>query len=132
MQTTTQTVRLDSIDLLTGVGGPFEAVSCRPFKAPISPTDLTTFAELDAIKADFTGSAPILIVWSDAAVAPNRQVYKQSQNLLWICTAAPATAQTIFGVYYYNGTDLIGVDVFPAPVVVDEVMDPVNWIATVP
>lgn len=132
MQTTTQEIRIASIDLLTDVGGPFEAVTARPYISPIVPTDLTTFAEMDAVKATFTGSAGILIVWSNEMVAPNRQVYKQSQNLNWICTATPAEPETVYGVFYYNGTDLIGVDVFPTPILVDEILDPVNWIATVP
>lgn len=132
MQVTSSAVRFDSLALITGVGGPLEAVSARPFLGPISPTDLTTFAEMDAIKATFAGSAPIVIVWSSPVIAPNRQPYQQSQSLLWICSATPATPEVIHGIFYYNGTDLIGVDVFDSPVTVDEEFDPVTWIATAP
>jgi hypothetical protein len=132
MQTTTQTVRLDSLALITGVGGPLEAVSVKPITGPITPTDETTFAEANALAATFTGSAAILIVWSDPAIAPNRQPFQESQLLLWICTADPAAPESIYGVMYYNGTDLIGIDLFPAPVLIEQAYDSVQWIASAP
>lgn len=132
MQVITQDVRQDSLTMLTGAAGPFEAVSAKPLKGPISPTDLTTFAAANALAADFTGSTPILIVWSAIIVASNRQPFKSSQLLNWIATAAPDPVQNIYGVMYYNGTDLIGVDVFDAPVAIAGVGDSVQWVATVP
>lgn len=132
MQLTTQALKEDNLDMLVGVGGPMEAVTAALIAAPFSPNDQTTKAELDAVAASFNGSTPVLIVWSDKQIAPNRTVFVQSQNLLFICGATPASAETIYGVYYYTGADLKGVDMFDTPVEVDEILDSVQWIATFP
>jgi hypothetical protein len=137
MQTVIQGARGESLDLITeagelGVDGPFTAVTAVPFKSPFSPTDLSTKAELDAIAAAFTGSTGIAVVWGAKQIAPNRQPFKSSQLLNWICTVAPDPAEMIYGVYYHDGTVLVGVDVFPSPVLVDGVGSAVSWVATVP
>lgn len=138
MQVTTQAVRGDSLALITGVGGPLEAVTAVPLKAPFSMTDLKTWADIVGppdVRATFTGSAPILIVWSDPAIAPNRQPFQESQLLLWICTAAPSAQEDIYGVAYYlagSPNVLLAVDVFDAPVAIKLVGDSVQWIATAP
>jgi hypothetical protein len=131
-------VRFDSLDMVTGAGGPLEEVTAVPLKGAITPTDLTTWADLIASPtkiADFTGSDPILIVWSNPALGANRQPFKESQLLLWICSATPAPAQTIYGVAYYlagSPNVLLGIDLFDAPILVDEEFDSVQWICTAP
>lgn len=132
MQLTTQALKEDNLTMLIGVGGPMEAVSAALIAAPFSPNDQTTKAELDAVAATFAGSAPKVITWSGLIVASNRQVFVQSQSLLWIATATPASPETIYGVYYYTGADLKGVDMFATPVEIDEILDSVQWIATFP
>lgn len=135
MQVTTKDVRFDSLALVTGAGGPLEAVTARPINGALSPTDLTVIGDVTPLFATFAGSAAILIVWSDPALADNRQPFQESQLLLWICTAAPAVAEQIHGIAYYLAgapNVLIGVDMFDAPIRVDEEFDSVQWIATAP
>lgn len=128
----TQGVRQDSLTLLTGVGGPYEAVSAKPYIGPITPTDLTVLADLTAVDNTFTGGAAKVITWSGQIVSANRQWFVESQLLLWIATALTNLPQSVYGVYYYTGADLIGVDPFDAPVLIDEVGDSCQIIATVP
>lgn len=129
---TTVFTRSGILTLAVGVGGPFEATSAMLYTSAVTPSADTTFATMDAIKATFTGSAAKVITWSAQAISPARQPFVESQLLLWICTAAPTPAQDCYGVYYYNGTDLLGIDPFPAPIRVELVGDSVQWVASVP
>lgn len=135
MQVTTQAVRLATLALATGVGGPFNAVKAKLFRNGFSASDLSTAAQLDALAATFAGSAEKTIVWSGPAIGNTRQPFQESQLLLWICTADPSAPESIAGVYYVDGTDptkLLGVDLFQTPVSIAKALDSVQWIATVP
>lgn len=135
MQVTTQAVRLASLALVTGVGGPFNSVKAKLFKSPISFNELTPAATFDAVGATFAGSDEKTIVWSAPALAPGKQPFQESQLLLWICSADPPAPETIYGVYYVDATDetiLRGADLFAAPVQVSKQYDSVQWLATVP
>lgn len=132
MQNTVHSIKLGILEDATGVGGPFEAVSVRPFLASFEPDEGSLYADFDANKATFAGSAAKVITWSAAMDSPDNNPFKESQLLLWICTADPATPEEIGGVFYYNGTDLIGWDLLPSTVRVEEQYDQVQHIATVP
>jgi len=135
MQTVVQAVRFDSLALITGTGGPLEAVTAAPLMNAITPSDMTVWDDVEGKIATFTGSTPILIVWSDPALAENRQPFQESQLLLWVCGATPVPAQTIFGVAYYlagSPNVLLGIDLFDTPVLIDEIYDSVQWLATAP
>jgi hypothetical protein len=132
MQQTTLFSRGEALALAVGVGGPFEATSAILYTSAVGLSARTTYASMDAIKATFTGSAAKVCVWSAQAISGDDQPFVESQLLLWICTVAPGSPQDCYGVYYYNGTDLLGYDPFPAPVRVEAVGNSVQWVASVP
>jgi hypothetical protein len=127
-----EAVRVDLVELAIDTGNPLEAVTAELYTSAVTPNETCTKASMDAIKAAFTGYAAIVIVWTAVGIAPNRNPYTQSQNLHWLCTSAPVSPVNCYGVYYHDTTDLLAIDPFPAPVVVDEALDPVDWIATFP
>lgn len=83
----------------------------------------------DLTEATFTGSTAIA-----AGAAPYDAYYDALTGLYtvrvkepaggwnWICTAAPAAAETVYGVYLTNsaGTTLWGAQLLPEPVTIDD------------
>lgn len=135
MQVTTQQVRLDSLALVTGVGGPLETVSAALVNAPFTPTKDMAYADFSGKLATFTGSTPKVITWGSVAMAANGQPFQESQLLQWICTATPGSPEDIYGVIYYlPGTPnvILGADVFTAPVRIAANLDSVQTIAMAP
>jgi len=132
MDNTTYDVKEANLDLVTGVGGSLEAVSARPFLNSLVIDNDTDFADFDAAKATFTGSAAKVITWSGTIRSSGNLPFKESQLLLWIATAAPGVAETIAGIFYYNGTDLIGWDLLPAQKIIAQIGDSVQSVCTAP
>lgn len=132
LQNATLFTTSESLDVVTGAGGPLEIVNATLFTTNISFNPTRTLAEFVAVKAAWAGSAAKVIVWSAKAIAPSGLPFKESQLLLWICTTAPVATVPCYGVYYDDGTALLGVDYFPAPVGVTSIGDAVQWIASAP
>lgn len=132
MKQTTIFAREGVLTLAVDTGGPFETVSAMLYTSPMSLSARAEFADFDAVKATFSTSTAIVIVWSDQAISGDDQPFVESQLLLWICTADPLAAEDCYGVYYYNGTDLLGFDPFPAPIRVERAGDSVQWVASLP
>lgn len=98
------------------------------------PTRALELADLTL--ASFTGSAVKKVGDGDQLVAydPLRgewfiELEEIAGGWTWVCTAAPASAQTVYGAILTNGpgTDLYGAELLPAPVVIANVGDSVHF-----
>lgn len=125
-------IRVELVELAIDTGNPLETVNCTLYTSPVTPSEAQTLATMLALAASWTGSTPKVVTWTGPNISPGRQPYVQSQNLHWVCSSAPASPVSNYGVYYDDGARLLGIDPFPAPIVVDEVLDPVDWICTFP
>lgn len=137
MQVTSEAARLLTLAQSVGASpqpaGAFNGLSAVPLMAPITPTDLTTWA--DVTPATFTGSAAIVVTYTGPQESPARQPYMNTQLLNWICSATPGAPETIYAIaYYFPGSPnvLVGVDVLPVPVEIAAQYDNLTWIGTVP
>jgi hypothetical protein len=135
MQVTTEATRLAALNLSIITPGPFFTMLAVPLNAPVTPTDLTTWADVSGDLATFTGSAAIAVTYSGPQESPDRQPYMNSQLLNWICSATPGAPETIYAIAYYTAGSpnvLVGIDVLPTPITITNQYDNLTWIATVP
>jgi hypothetical protein len=131
----TKAVKLAELTLLTGATGPYDGVSARPFKTGVTLGEATNLASFDNRWATFAGSAAKVVVWSEVFEDDDEELRKQSQNLLWVATAAPATPETIVGVAYFNDDvppALVGYDLLTNPETISAQFDAIEHTATVP
>lgn len=132
MQYVAESIRRQIVIDLTGTGGVFEVINATPFKGTVTPGDAVTLADMQLKDATFAGSAPKVVTLSGLAKADNGNYFKESQLLLWIATADPATPEAINGVYYDDGVDLLGIDLFATPKTIAKQYDSVQHIVTTP
>ena len=132
MDNTTYDIKQAALEYVIDTGGPWETVSARPFLSSLVIDDDTDFADFDAAKATYTGSGAIVITWSGVLRSSGNLPFVESQLLLWACTAAPSPAETVAGVFYYNGTDLLGWDLLPAQKIINQVGDSVQFVTVLP
>jgi hypothetical protein len=113
-------------------GGTFETVNATLYNAPVAENPFLTLADLTPLAATFTGGGPLVITWSAIALSGANQPFVESQLLLWICTADPVSPEDIYGVYYDDGTDFLGLDPFDQAARISRAGDSVQWICTLP
>lgn len=96
--------------------------------SPFTPEETLTVADLTL--ASFTGSTPIAGAAGDQGVALDPVTGQQLITILapaggwrWVCTAAPATPQTIYGFALLDAAldTLLGVELLTTPVTISAV-----------
>lgn len=93
------------IEVLTELtGGAFGTGSTIGlYKSSFVPNRLSSYADFDAAKADFTGYAPVDVTWDAPGVDGNGKATTQSQDAFFQATD-DVTPNTIGGVYLYTET----------------------------
>src|SRR5262245_10146935 len=114
---------------ITGTGGVLEApVSVELYQSPVSLGTRTTYAEMLAAIATFDGyTAKTISAWSAQYRDGADNVYQDGGELLWVRTVT-GSPQTIYGAYWHETTNLLGVEEFPVPIVVEFADDPVIYL----
>jgi len=131
--------RLDIVAELIDTGNILDALTVGLFLSTYTPSINSTFAELEAAKATFTGYAVVTpVVWTGPYLDANKTAYVLG-GLIEIAAAAPTppaefVTNVIGGYYLYTGTTLRGVEQFtdavtgsptPVPVANENAMVPV-------
>ena len=111
-------IRKSIVDLITATGGPYETVTVGLFLSTYTPSVNSTYAELDAAKATFSGyAAEGPVVWEGPFIDANNVAYMLGQLINFVAvTATPFIPNLIGGYYLYTGTTLKGVESFTSPV----------------
>lgn len=97
---------------------------------PFTPADDTTKADCEAVKATFDGYAPKALTMSAITVNPVGDALSYSQLLSWVPSGA-VTENTIYGVYWYQDDQLLGVQLLSSPVYLKGSTTSLNAVLTV-
>lgn len=112
--------RLRSLSDLVAVGAELDGLFVGLFKAGFVPSLNMTFAQLEAVKADFTGYTVFTpVVWTGPFLDSSKTGYVLGGLIEFDCDAPVPPAEfvgnSIGGYYMYRGTELIGAEMFLDP-----------------
>jgi len=111
-------IRQAIVDAAVADATVLDGVTCGLFLSSYTPSMNSTFAELEAAKATFSGYAVFTpVVWSAAYLDANKTAYSLGGLIEFLAVAAtPFVPNNIGGYYLYSGTSLRAVEQFTDPV----------------
>lgn len=106
------------VEWVVDTGGPLETVTVGLFQSTYTPSVNSTYAELLAAIATFSGYAAFTpVVWTGAFLDANKTAFMLGGLIEFASvTATPFVPNSIGGYYLYDGTTLLGVEQFTDPV----------------
>jgi len=106
------------LEALIAEDGPLDAVLVGLFQSSYTPSINSTYAELDAAKATFSGyAASAAVTWTGPYLDASKTAYVLGELIPFDATVVdPFVSNSIGGYYLYTATTLKGVEQFTDPI----------------